>query len=489
MAAFIVVMLGRAVPVDAQAGNTLVVNPPSGPHDAAFTATYYAPAGCTVGIVVQFWFDDAVDAYGADPLDADCTASVTAAPATGFPPGSYPVRAQWCTLVCLSAFASYRIPAPATTTTTTTIVPQALPPMPVTTTTVTTVVTTTTTTTIPTLPVGLDEAAENDPGLVAALAAATPGPGDIDTAPAVIVTNLLLALLLLLLFGTTSAVFNSTLDANRDRIDAWAGRMRRRLRALPTGWWQGTVGRLPAARWAVILLLTALVYGFLSPGFGFDAAGLLLILGLIAGLGALTSVSEGGAAWWAKERLGLDAAVTVHAGGLLAALGCVAFTRAVGFEPAVMYGFVASTAMLTPVMLDRVQNGKAALYPALWLLGAAIAAWTGLGMVRSAGWDGAAGSLLENVLAIVFVGGIEGTLYNLLPLTFMDGRAVVEWSRPVWAGAFFVTAFLFWQLLINPDTGYLDAFAEAGVRIALGIAAGYAVITAATWGWFRWRSA
>jgi hypothetical protein len=308
--------------------------------------------------------------------------------------------------------------------------------------------------------------------------AATPGPGDTSTAGEVIITNLLLTLLLLLLLGTTSAVFNNTMDANRFTIYGWFASWRR-------GWDRLTGGRQlsPRARMGVILLLTALIYGFLSPDFGLDRASLLLFAAMVAGIGLLTYLSEGGAVWFATRRLGVPAGVRVHIGALLAAVVCVVVSRILEFEPGILYGFIASAVVLTPAALDRRQAGQTVFFPAIFVLGFALLAWAGLGWVRSNGGS----PMAESMLAVLFVGGVEGTMYSMLPLTFMDGRAVIEWQRTAWLVVAGAATFMFWQLIVNPDLAYLDAFRESAVRLVLGIAVGFALITGATWGFFRWK--
>ena len=79
-------------------------------------------------------------------------------------------------------------------------------------------------------------------------------------------------------------------------------------------------------------------------------------------------------------------------------------------------------------------------------------------------------------------------MYNLVPIAFLDGRAIFEWKKPAWIAMFGVSTFLFWQLLINPDGSYFD-FRETGVTLVLVVAAVYALVTAATWSYFRWRNA
>jgi hypothetical protein len=310
-------------------------------------------------------------------------------------------------------------------------------------------------------------------------------------------TNLFLTLLLLLVFGTTSALFNSTFEANKEELDGWlaalGGRLRRvgRPIAKVVGAVQplGRSGPPPGLRIVAILLLTGLVYGFLSPDFGFNAQSLLLFLSLALGLGAVTYVNEGGAALFASRRLHMPAGVRVHVAALVVAVLCVGASRLIDFKPGIVYGFVASTAFLVPAAMDRRQNGKVALYPALALLGVSVSAWLLLGIVRGLD-DGGAWPVpfAEALLAVVFVGGLEGVFYNMLPLTFMDWKAVADWSRVAWVLIFGTATFLFWQLLINPDAGYLDALRETKVVVAVSLVVFYVVVTLGTWSFFRWRA-
>ena len=316
---------------------------------------------------------------------------------------------------------------------------------------------------------------------------------------AVFATNFLLTLLLLLIFGTTSAIFNSTFQSNKEEIDASLARLRRRidwlvgpLAAVIAGL-SARLGRsrqAPRSRVALILVLTGLVYGFLSPDFGFNSQSLLLFISLALGVGAVTYVNEGGAALFASRRLHVPAGVRVHFAALVVAVLCVTASRLIEFRPGIVYGFVASAALLVPARLDHRQSGKVALYPAIALLAVSLGAWALLGVVRGleTGSDVWPLRLGEALLAVIFVGGLEATFYNMIPLTFMHGRAVADWNRAAWAVMFGVATFLFWQLLINPDQGYLDALRQTRVVVVLALVVFYVLITFGTWSYFRWRA-
>src|SRR5258706_16209848 len=95
--------------------------------------------------------------------------------------------------------------------------------------------------------------------------------------------------------------------------------------------------------------------------------------------------------------------------------------------------------------------------------------------------------LAQTVAAAIFVGGLEGVFYSMIPLSFMDGAVVWRWSRVAWVLLFGVATFLFWQLVINQYAAYLDAFKQPTIIAILLILAVYGTLTAVTWLYFRYR--
>jgi hypothetical protein len=96
-------------------------------------------------------------------------------------------------------------------------------------------------------------------------------------------------------------------------------------------------------------------------------------------------------------------------------------------------------------------------------------------------------ALLDTILATIFVAGLEGLFFSLMPLRFMHGAIVMRWSRVVWALLFGLVAFLWWQLLINRDSAYADAFKQTSVLFALGLLAFFMATTGTTWTYFRFH--
>ena len=73
-------------------------------------------------------------------------------------------------------------------------------------------------------------------------------------------------------------------------------------------------------------------------------------------------------------------------------------------------------------------------------------------------------------------------------LLFMDGAAVMGWSRLAWVLTFGTVTFLWWQLLLNQDHAYASAFEQTNVQVVLLTLAFFLVTTGGLWSYFRFRS-
>jgi hypothetical protein len=257
------------------------------------------------------------------------------------------------------------------------------------------------------------------------------------------------------------------------------------------------IGRIPGERLIArpirilfILALTGLVYGFLSPDFRLDAGSVVLFSSIIAGTGFVTLLTEGGGAFLASRRFHAPASVRLYIAAVLIAIVCVGLSRLMDFQPGLMYGFIASNVIAVSAVLDLRREAYLILIPTLGLLAVSLMAWLLLPFFGPAG--GATGAwwqvLLQAALVTIFVAGIEGAFYAMIPITFMDGATVFEWSKGVWAGVFGTATFLFWHLLLNQNDAYLAALSQTRVKVALGLVLLYGGLTMATWLFFKLRS-
>ncbi len=327
-----------------------------------------------------------------------------------------------------------------------------------------------------------------------------PGPNEISTHADVVGSNIFLTLIIIFVFAFTSTLFNSTIEDNREEIEGWLGRFMGPSRSFGA-FFRRQFGKLTqerpgAQRFAapiMILALMGVIYGFLDPGFGWNWRSVVLFLSLAVAAGSVTYLYKGGQAFFASSRFRLQARVTLYGVAILVAVGCVLLSRVVDFQPGFLLGFVATYAILSPVALDRRQAGQLVFIAAALLLAFSFVAWLlsapleGLTEGKE-GWWVAWVDLPHAVTVTIFVMGMEGVFFSMIPLRFTDGSKVAEWNKFFWLLLFGVSGFLFCWVLLNPGSAYVKAVQSSRVVTALCLLAFYSAVTLGTWAFFRWRT-
>jgi hypothetical protein len=326
--------------------------------------------------------------------------------------------------------------------------------------------------------------------------ASVPAPDEISTDPEVIGTNIFLTLLVIFAFAFTSTLFNRTLEDNRQEIEGWVGRYfapLRRFGSLVGHGYEAVAKRQPwverAAGPAVILVLMGLINGFLSPDFGLNTKSVVLFASLLIGAGAITYAYKGLQVLFTERRLRLRAGVKLYVVALAIAAGSVLLSRLVGFRPGFLFGFVASFTLLAPAALDRRQSGQLIFFPAIALLALSVIAWLLVIPLREVteGTDAWWAAFPVGAAVAVFVGGLEGLFFSMIPLRFMDGAKIAQWNRLLWFLIFAAAAFLFWHVLLNQEGAYAHVLPERKVVAALSLLGFYSIVTVGTWAYFRQR--
>ena len=298
-------------------------------------------------------------------------------------------------------------------------------------------------------------------------------PQQLDTGAGDLVRSLALAALLVLLVGFPAELFNQTVEENAPRI-------RRAFARLP----RPRLPRLPAAaQLAAFTVLAAVLTSFADPGQGLDRAALLTAAGLLVAIPVTLLAFEVPVELWCRRQGAGRAALRVLPFALVIAAALAVLSRVAGFEPAYVYGLIAGYAVLAARALTPRAAGQAVLAGSVSLLAVSLlawAAWRALG-----GPDGTlAADLADSVLAAVAVVGVEGLVFALVPLRFLDGEALWRWGRLRWAAAYLVAAFVFVHVLLSSRADRITA-SEAGRMLALFAAFGLASV--AFWAWFRFR--
>jgi hypothetical protein len=302
-------------------------------------------------------------------------------------------------------------------------------------------------------------------------------PSQVRLDPVAVGASALLALLLLLLMAFPGELFNSTVEDNYDEIAGWLGRLR--VGAV-SGIWHGPIGVV------LLLLAGALVYSLLDPGFGTDLSSVASYTGLLAGLVVVLTAFEVPGLLMHRRRTGEFGALRALPWTLVAGAACVLVSRLAGFEPGYLYGVLLGVVFHRPQQTD--DDGRQAAAGALVTLLVALCAWGALGWVRANLTDASFVRLAgETALAAVVVAGLESVAFGLMPFRFLDGAAVRDWNRVVWAVLFGLGVFAFVHVLIGPQSGYLAELAPAGLVAALIVFAAFALLSFGVWGYFRFR--
>jgi VWFA-related protein len=326
-------------------------------------------------------------------------------------------------------------------------------------------------------------------------------PLQISTDPRVIGTNAFLAILLALLFGLTSTLLNDTLNANRDAFEkSFLGRIGAafkkagRVLARPLGI-SGRGQRIGSmVQVAFFLIITALIASFLDPSFpSFSWASVGIFFSMLFSV-ALVNLAYEGSQVLASRRFRLEAALKLNPGGILVAIGCVLFSRLVGFLPGYLYGVSGGYVLGSAVELGRRREaaiGGTALGVTSLL---ALLAWIFtvptallLGALGAGNLLGGAVGALQGFLLTIFFVGLEMVFLELFPLGSTNGAVLFRWSKVVWGLAFGVVAFVAAHTLLTPDSAYLDTVRSHSLQLLLGVLALYSLLAVGVWYFFEVR--
>ena len=240
----------------------------------------------------------------------------------------------------------------------------------------------------------------------------------------------------------------------------------------------------------VVLLIAGTIYGFSEPGFGLNEKSLVMFLGVVLTIGILTYWYDGGQVLMAK-RLGLQSVIRLFPIAIVIAIASVALTRIEGFQPGLIYGFIAAAVVVGPSQLTKDEEGHLIFWPAVSLLVLATIAWLLVSPFRELAEDNPGSvfaALPETVAVGLFVGAIQGMFFQLIPMKFMDGHKVWSWNKFAWLALAGTTAFLFWHILLNKERSSFDALSEAMPATAIALMGTCFLLTLAGWAYFRTKS-
>jgi hypothetical protein len=246
----------------------------------------------------------------------------------------------------------------------------------------------------------------------------------------------------------------------------------------------------PAAQLALFTVLGALLLTTVEPSAGANRAGLALALGFLVAL-PLTTLTYAATIEASYRQLSSRwSSLQVLPPALAVALACALLSRVAHFEPGYVYGLFAGYAAVSRPALSRVDKGRGIVLACLFTLSASLAAWVAREWLRQQWPPGAHGFGLlvaDNLLTAVFVAGVEGVVFSLIPLRFMHGFTLARWSLPAWASLCLVGMFGLVHVLLDPKAPQGGDAGQAPLVSALVLFIAFGVFSLAFWAWFRWR--
>ena len=357
------------------------------------------------------------------------------------------------------------------------------------------------------------------------LRSAVPGPDQINLDPVVVASSVALAAGVVLVVPFPAALFNSTLEQNYGVVSGWwrritgrvsrdvnrgarwaGGRARSAVRrgdagsGAPTGavppqgadmdatappeepavedgrdFW-----RTPAGI-AAFIGLSAVLYSFLDPTFGFSVDSLATLVGMVLGLALMLAVYAVPLYVLTRgEGLGLSARALP--GTLLIALLCVIVSRLANFQPGYLYGLIVGFAFTREIA--KLDEGRMQGIATAVGLAASVVAWLLLPVVRG-GAAGFPSIVVETALVTVVVAGLEAALFGMMPLRFLPGERVRAWNPRFWMALLGIAGFAFFHILLNPSAGYLADAERSSMATVVGLLVVFGLGSVVFWAFFR----
>jgi hypothetical protein len=289
-----------------------------------------------------------------------------------------------------------------------------------------------------------------------------------------------------------SSIFNTTVKENHSDIANFFRPVTDPIMGIYAAMTVGGAAEVGEKRSSILKLgfvlgLTGLVYALLSPDFGFNNATLVLVVALVTGLAVTTYAYDGGQVLFAERGFGYPAAIKLFPIALIIACVSVLISKVSSLHPGIVYGFVASAVILTTV--DRRHEAKVLFFSMLTLFAAAMIAWLLIDPVRDLAtehntWWSAA---IEAGVVAIFLGGIQGLLFTLVPLEFIDGKKVFSWNPIAWLVLTFAVAFVFFQFVLHQNGTFAQSWDKEQIKSVLSICIICWCITIVTWLFFNAR--
>lgn len=275
------------------------------------------------------------------------------------------------------------------------------------------------------------------------------------------------AIALLLTFP--SQLFNQTLQENYADLALWWRRKFRWLRIRPRrdaaaesretsnplveGRFTRDFSYLEK-RWVFVLVFVGgvLANAFNDGNFGLTVSSLVTLIAVALALAiGVTMPAVIGAIYHTRRHGSSPRKLMALPAGLALAVAMVLFSRLINFEPGYLYGFVCGV-LFTRDLATNEKGHLAALSVCTTLVMSALAWWAWIPVNAAALRPGAfVGVVLaDDVLGALFVSGLVGSFFGMLPIRGLPGWTVKRWNDWAWGVAFAISILGLFQILLRP---------------------------------------
>jgi hypothetical protein len=301
----------------------------------------------------------------------------------------------------------------------------------------------------------------------------------ISFSPKAVAASLIPILILTLILGFVTELFNSTYEENHDEIRGWFRRGEKKEKKERTRLQRGVM-------FFAIVVVGAVLCAFVTPDIGFSLSTVGVLIGMCVALVIVTigfDVPESIVSHrWFHEA----GEITAMPSTIIVAAICVIASRAVHFEPGLLYGLLAVLTFRREFG-DKLE-GKLGAIACAGILVVSIGSWLALGPVSAAARNSSNFWIitLEATLGAICLLGLESLTFVLMPVRFMMGPKIKEWNKTVWFVLFIASAGMYVHVLLRPGLGYVGS--NSVVSLSVLIFAVVPVIgSVAFWSYFRLR--
>jgi polyisoprenoid-binding protein YceI len=309
---------------------------------------------------------------------------------------------------------------------------------------------------------------------------ALPTPFEAFSSPGRIVASAAISIAALLFITFPANLFNKTFEENYDVITAWwEPRLRRfrRKRSSTSADAEGPAAAEPIAdsaaqaadgaaaatataatkddrvKFWLVVVAGAIFGGLLNPKFGANSASVnsfvATLLSVIVGTAVGTAV---GLLYRRRKKYDVTRHFEALPAGLAIAALCVVLSRISDFQPGYLYGVVCGVAFAGT--LAKNESGHLVALGHLATIAVAVIAWFAWVPVNHAALHHPGVFplvILDDLLASLFVGGLVGSVINLIPVRFMPGHTLASWHRGAWMAVFGVATFGMVEIVLFPS--------------------------------------